>query len=275
METGTLESLSGQVEILHKHLLELRLENVLGKEVIETMTDPQAAAHQRLISQLNAIKSMKAEERTPDNVNTQKQQNLNYSLMVKPENARLQAQSNVNLLTARIAALERILGDNSDDLSILSMETGRKTLTDAVAVLSAKTTVLEPKNLDHIEGRLAALQQKLNQEEALVTEAGDDVDQEKIKDLVKISKKSCDMAAEVPDLIDRMEALGPLHSQAAELSQSILELESVQKQLLIQTSNNSTLLKEIEKKFTANMESIQKNFDNLQERIDAVKARKK
>ena len=30
-----------QADILHKHLLELRLEDVLGKEVLDSMTDPQ------------------------------------------------------------------------------------------------------------------------------------------------------------------------------------------------------------------------------------------
>jgi len=275
LESGTLESLSGQVEILHKHLLELRLEEVLGKEVLETMTDPQAAAHQRLISHLSGIKSFKVEGRNSAVSNTQGSEKLNYSLLLKPENARLQSKANVNRLAARISALERMIGENQEDLSILSMETGRKTLTDAVAVLTAKTTVLEPKNLDHIEGRLAVLQQKLSREDPKGCEPVEDGDREKIKDLVKVSQKSDDWSAEVPDLIDRMEALSPLHNQAAELSKSILELESIQKQLLIQTSNNASLLKEIEKKFADNLTSIQKNFDNLQERIDAVNARKK
>ena len=29
------------MEALHKHLLEMRLEDVLGREVLEVMTDPQ------------------------------------------------------------------------------------------------------------------------------------------------------------------------------------------------------------------------------------------
>jgi hypothetical protein len=44
------------------------------------------------------------------------------------------------------------LGPNPEEFSILTAETGKKTLTEAVAVLSAKTALLEPKNLDHFEG---------------------------------------------------------------------------------------------------------------------------
>jgi len=274
IETGTLESLSGQVELLHKHLLEMRLEDVLGKEVLDVMTDPQAAARNKLVAQLSTIKSMKIEERTSDSANTKGSGKMNYSLMVKPENARLQSQTGVQKLSARISALENLIGTNEEDLSILSMETGRKTLSESISVLSAKTTILEPKNLDHIEGRLAVLQQKLNRDESETSQPEDQADIDKIKELADMNKKSSEWAGEVPDLIDRMEALSPLHSQAAELSQSLLELETVQKQLLIQTSNNSSLLKEVEKRFQSNLKNIEKNFENLQQRIDALKSSK-
>jgi hypothetical protein len=53
------------------------------------------------------------------------------------------------------AALERCLGPQAEEASILAAETGKKTLTEAVAVLSAKTALLEPKNLDLFEGEKA------------------------------------------------------------------------------------------------------------------------
>ena len=46
-----------QLGIMHKQLLELRLEDVLGEEVMHTMTDPQAAARKKLLSQLEELKS--------------------------------------------------------------------------------------------------------------------------------------------------------------------------------------------------------------------------
>jgi len=195
---------------------------------------------------------------------------LNYNLLLKPETAKLQSESAVIRLANRISLLEKVIGENSEDFSILSMETGRKTLTDAVSVISSKTTLLEPKNLDHIEGRLAALQQKLGQEE-VKTEPVENENNDVIRELAGLDAKAGALVAEVPDVIDRMEALNPLHSQAAELSQSIVELEAVQKQLVVQLSNNSSLLKEIEKRFKTNLANIEKNFDSLNLRIEAIK----
>ncbi|XP_023336967.1 dynactin subunit 2-A [Eurytemora carolleeae] len=271
LETGTLESLSSQVELLHKHLVEIRLEQVLGKETLETMTDPEAAVRKRLLSQLNQMKDIQVELRAADNANTKSSARFNYNLMMKPSTSRLQAQSGIARLSARIGALEKLIGDNPEDLSVLNMETGRKSLTEAVSVLSSKTTILEPKNLDHIEGRLAVLHQKLDNEGEQSVEE-DKTAMDKIKELVKLSDKSTQWAAEIPDILDRMEALSPLHTEAADLTQSLLELETVQTQLLTQLSNNSTLLKEIENKFQENLTNIERNFDNIDSRVKAIQA---
>ena len=64
-------------------------------------------------------------------------------------------------LSARLASLEAAVSLSPDQLSILTMETGKKTLAGAVQVLSSKTSLMIPDKLDHIEGRLGALQQKL------------------------------------------------------------------------------------------------------------------
>ena len=61
----------------------------------------------------------------------------------------------------RLSSLESALSVTPDQLSLLTMETGRRSLAGAVQVLSAKTALLDPDKLDGVEGRLGALQQKL------------------------------------------------------------------------------------------------------------------
>ena len=58
-----------------------------------------------------------------------------------------------SLVPDRIAALETAVGFTPDQLSILTMETGKKNLTGALQVLSSKTAMMDPGKLDHIEGR--------------------------------------------------------------------------------------------------------------------------
>ena len=66
--------------------------------------------------------------------------------------AATEESSLVSSLAARIAGLEAALGYTPDQLSILTMETGKKNLTAALQVLSSKTAMMDPGKLDHIEG---------------------------------------------------------------------------------------------------------------------------
>ena len=66
--------------------------------------------------------------------------------------AATEESSLVSSLAARIAALEAAVGYTPDQLSILTMETGKKNLTAALQVLSSKTAMMDPGKLDHIEG---------------------------------------------------------------------------------------------------------------------------
>ena len=45
---------------------------------------------------------------------------------------------------------------------MLSVETNTKNVTAAISVLNSRLGLLEPSHLEHVEGRLAALLQKLN-----------------------------------------------------------------------------------------------------------------
>jgi hypothetical protein len=46
--------------------------------------------------------------------------------------------------------------------SALTLETNQKSVFGAIQVLGSRLSLLEPSHLDHVEGRLAALHQKMN-----------------------------------------------------------------------------------------------------------------
>ena len=62
-------------------------------------------------------------------------------------------------------------------------------------------------------GRLAVLQQKVDEDGDESVEVVDSMTRDKMMELVKLSDKSTQWAAEIPDILDRMEALSPLHAQ--------------------------------------------------------------
>jgi len=264
---GTLETMSGQVEILHKHLLQLRLEEVLGQQTLHTMTDPQAAARQKLLTQIEQLKKPKVES-CEDKSNVP-----SYSLQLRastesPEQAILAS------LESRLFSLEATLGLDKENFSVLCMETNRKTVTQAVQVLTAKTSLLDPYYLDHVEGRLAALQQKMiqlqDQKSNISSESA-----AKLDTLLAVAEKSQGMYTTLPDTVHRMETLQTLHMQAADFSRSLLELETVQQQLSVQLGNNLGLLNSTKEKLAANLKHIHKNFDSLFARIDKLQQKKK
>lgn len=70
--------------------------------------------------------------------------------------------SRVAELEGRLHRLESILGSSSDKLTRLSSATSKDTLLETAQYLSATASLLDSAQLDHIEGRLSCLQQKLD-----------------------------------------------------------------------------------------------------------------
>lgn len=265
----TLENMTVQLGIMHKQLLELRLEDVLGEETIHTMTDPQAAARKKLLSQLEQLKSVKA-----GGNKKQESNNPSYSLFIKQSTSDLEEGAMLSSLSSRLAVLEAAVGFSADQMSILTMETGKKNMSQAVQVLSAKTTLMDPSKLDHIEGRLGALQQKLGH----LQESETSLDKDsiaKLDSMMATVDRSKPYYASLPDVIVRMESLQNMHQKAADFSRGLVELETVQGQLAVQMGNNLTLLSSTKEKFSKNMENINLNFSSLFERIDHLKQNKK
>ena len=174
----------------------------------------------------------------------------------------------------RLSALESALGLSPDQLSMLTMETGRRTLVGAVQVLTAKTALLDPDKLDGVEGRLGALQQKL-------AAAGDNkssIDAEragKLDEMVRAGERSKPLYDSLPEVIARLESLQGLHTRAGACSASLVQLDALQTQLSLQMANNHSLLQQTKQKFDKNLDNINKNFESLFQRIEQVKKAKK
>lgn len=269
LSDATLETITGQVEILHKQLLQLRLEEVLGHQTLQSMTDPQAAAQQKLLAQLDQLRKVPQAKPASADTNTP-----TYAIHVRSSACVPSEETFLVELEARLGSLEATVGLNQESFSVLCMETNRKTLTQAVQVLTSKTCLLDPYYLDHVEGRLSALHQKLIQ----LQDQKSSLDSEsiaKLDSLLSVAERSQPMYAALPDTVHRMETLQSLHMQAADFSRNLMELQTVQEQLSVQLGNNLSLLQTTKERFTANLENIQQNFSSLFDRIDRLQQKTK
>ena len=151
------------------------------------------------------------------------------------------------------------------------METNTKNVTNAVSVLSSKLCLLEPNHLDHIEGRLAALLQKLNTVSEKKTALEDAEKNNKIAELYDMVSANQPMAAALPDVVERLESLQALHDQALNFNKVLVQLDSFQQKLESNLSGNQKILEETKVKFAENITNIQKNFQMMDQRLSKLK----
>jgi len=268
-----LDKVSVELEKLHQLLVQMRLEDVTGDQTktLQAGGDPSAA---KLLQQLSAFKASGVREDDKDKSKKEVSNQASYSLYMKGSTATKDHSSSLSSLSARIAALETAVGFTPDQLSILTMETGKKNLTGALQVLSSKTAMMDPGKLDHIEGRLGALQQKFG----TVQENKSSLDSDrlnKLDEMIVAGERTKPLYDSIPDTIARLESLQELHMEAGEFSNSLLQLDSLQTQLSLQLANNLSLLQQTKKKFENNKTNIYQNFESLFQRIEKIQKMKK
>jgi len=264
ISNATLENMSSQVELLHKQLVSLRLEEVLSAPLVHSLADPQAAAREKLLCQLEELRA--GQQKSQSQGSTQAEGKSAYSLQLRASNPEDSALAS---LESRLSALEASVGLSSENFSVVCMETNKKNLSQAVQVLASKTSLLDPYYLDHVEGRLGALQQKLmhlqDQKPGLDSEAA-----AKLDNLLAVAERSEPLYNSLGETVQRVETLQSLHAQAAEFSRNLLELETVQGQLTAQLGNNLALLNATKEKLPANIAAAEQNFASLFARIERL-----
>ena len=155
--------------------------------------------------------------------------------------------------------------------SVLSVETNTKNVTGAISVLNSRLGLLEPAHLDHIEGRLAALLQKLNTIAEKKAGLEDAEKNNKIAELYEMVTANQAMASALPDVVDRLDSLQALHEQALQFSKTLVQLDSFQQKLETSLSSNQKVLEETQAKMATNLETVQKNFDAIEARLSKLK----
>jgi len=268
---ASLDKVSVELEKLHCHLVKLRLEEVTGDEDGHRLKGGDVHSA-KLMQQLKQFKLSNEVEGQKDRPKKEPSNQASYSLFMRPgqneENAAMAS------LAARLSALESALGISPDQLSMLTMETGRKTLVGAVQVLSAKTALMDPDKLDGIEGRLGALQQKL----AATQDNKSSIDTDragKLDEMIAAGERAKPLYDSLPEVIARLESLQRVHTRAGACSASLVQLDALQTQLSLQMANNHSLLQQTRQKFDKNLENINNNFESLFQRIEQVKKGKK
>merc|ERR1712226_1175622 len=90
------------------------------------------------------------------------QSKVQYELLMKPNIANLEDHVQIAEIEKRLDGIEKLIAVSPDKMSTLALGTNQKNISGALGVLNTRLSLLSPSHLDHVEGRLAALLQKMN-----------------------------------------------------------------------------------------------------------------
>lgn len=250
-----------QAQLIQKMLLDLDLERVLGAPTLQSLTDPQAALHRTLASQLERLRS------GPPPATPQTREKP----ATEPVQDAVQTTIKVASLEERIKKLENLVGTDNQKLSMLTSHTSGSCLTDIAQLLSSRLHLLESSHLDQVEARLSILQQKM-QQCADKKAALEELDKSsKVSELYELLKKADAMGNSLNQVVERLVCLQGVHEHALQFSKAVSQLDLVQQHLSLALKGNEKNLAEAQKNFAENMETITKNLALLEAKMAALK----
>jgi len=267
----SLIGLAKQTASLQDQLSGLKLEEYLGSEPVKDLQDPSGATKRKLLTQIEQLKVSKTTAETATDNRMPQDNQVMYELMMKPDTSKMEERQKLALFESRLESLEKVLGPSQQKLSVLSVETNTKNVTAAISVLNSRLGLLEPSHLEHVEGRLAALLQKLTSISEKKVALEDSEKNNKVAELYDMVTANQAIATALPDVVDRLDSLQALHEQAMQFSKTLVQLDSLQQKLESNLSTNQKTLEETKAKFSENLGTIQKNFDTIDQRLTKLK----
>ncbi|CAH1119167.1 unnamed protein product [Phaedon cochleariae] len=261
---------SHKVELALKQLADLKLMESLGEEVVSKISNPQGSQIKKLFSQLEQFKANINEK--PESEPQGDESGIVYQFSYRPEQGRLEQSSRLADLEARLHKLETVLGASSEKLSRLTTATSKGSLLEVAEHLSATASLLDSSQLDHIEGRLGALSQKLEAITEKKTQVLQDEEQDKkVLELYELFKNAEGVIKLLPQTIMRLKALEELHNKATDTMKDLTQIEVTQAEMNGNVQNNKMLLQGVQESFAMSLNEINSTVVSLDARIKALK----
>nr|CAD7198311.1 unnamed protein product [Timema douglasi] len=154
--------LANQLEQAEKQLADIKLEEILGTELVANLADPQEAQLKKALSLIEDLKRGGDNFGDAKNVAVLDQKEITFQLNYRPEHARFSQTTRLAELEQRLHKMEAVLGMEPQKLTRLSLDSQRRSLLEVAESLSARANLLDSAQLDHIEGRLIALTQNMD-----------------------------------------------------------------------------------------------------------------
>jgi len=257
--------LNQNVAELQIQLHTLQLHKNLGGSSVN-LGNPSGNIQQRLLSQIEQLKTSGLQNPPKPG----KPSESIYELYCAPSDF---SSSRMAALEQRIAKLETVLGPQAEKVAILEADSKSDGLLQAIDDLQIKVNLLNPKIVDQVDGRLGALQLRLQQISEKKS-AGNGVAEDTAKQIKEIHEKVIkweSVCSSLPAINDRLISLSDLHEKSISFASNIQQLEAMQKTISGNLSTQSVLVGKVEATLAGNLETIVENCKSLDERITNLK----
>lgn len=276
---------------LQKHLVELREATPASRalldagEAVSALARSQSQLSERLLAEVRSVQSMAAGPGAGDKAGSAAAAPapasggsatgpITYEVFFSPAHARLQQLSTLGDVERRLASLEQLVGPRAapDAGALGSVVPAGADLQSAVVALDMKLTLLDDERLKALQRRLAGVASTLNEllekRAAIPEQAG--AEQNVTALLGKMTRWDA-LVAEIPDLIDRLQALARLHGEAANFGAALERIEGAQTDLDAAIKSQANLLHKLESSVASNVETIAKNIAALDTRLGGLR----
>jgi len=257
--------LNKNVTDLQIQLHTLQLHKNFGGSMVN-LGDPKGNIQQKLLSQIEQLKISGTQKVTKPG----KPSESIYELYSAPSNS---ASLRMATLEQRIAKLESVLGPQAEKVALLEADNKSDGLLQAIDDLQTKVNLLNPKIVDQVDGRLGALQLRLQQISEKKS-SGNGVTQETANQIKEIHEKVIkweSVCSSLPAINDRLISLSDLHEKSISFASNIQQLEAMQKTISGNLFTQSIQVGKVEATLAGNLETIVENCKSLDERITNLK----
>lgn len=191
-----------------------------------------------------------------------------YEIFMKGDTA---GNCSIAELDKRLAELEAAIGGEGTTKSILNTGGGRASLSRSCAVLAGRRNLLDSSHLDHVEGRLASLQYKVNNiaDQKDAVEAANKSSQ--VGKLYQMVESTEALASVLPSVLERLEQIALLEESAGGWSSSLAGVENLQGKVEGQLEACRGLTTATEKDMVEGLKKVGEEFAKIQELVEKVK----
>lgn len=195
-----------------------------------------------------------------------------YNIMIRPEAVQQKQALKLAQLEQRLANIEKVIGKDSSELDVLTSGTKNKSLHEVVLSLETKMNLLDPEKLPQVDTRLQAVLNKLMEINKEKKKSGAEAQgtNKKVDEIYETVQKWSSIGEVLPDLVERLEALNNLHTQASQFSSTLKSMETLQNEISSKLTNASTLQNQLQKSFAENSQTVQVNVASLEKRIQSL-----